>query len=114
MEASKAVISVQAFRFDPDRPEEGGFQTYEFPAQEPLSVMALLAKIHEIDASFACRTSTCYKGQCGSCLIRVNGKDVLGCVTLIRPGEAVKLEPHSQYRVIRDVVVDFSAPLVEA
>ena len=114
MEASNAVISIQAFRFDPDRPEESGFQTYEVLAQEPLSVMALLAKIHEIDGSFACRTSTCFKGQCGSCLIRVNGKDGLGCVTLIRPGEAVRLEPHSKYRVIRDVVVDFSAPLVES
>jgi succinate dehydrogenase / fumarate reductase, iron-sulfur subunit len=114
MEDAVAVISIQAFRFDPDRPAASGFQTYVVPTQEPLSVMALMTKIHEMDASFACRTSTCYKGQCGSCLIRVNGKDVLGCVTLIKPGEAVRLEPHSKYRVIRDVVVDFSAPAVES
>jgi succinate dehydrogenase/fumarate reductase-like Fe-S protein len=108
MEETPSTITIQAYRFDPDRQEEGRFQLYKVPAPEPLSVMALLLKIHEMDDSFACRTSSCFKGQCGSCLIRINGKDVLGCVTLVRPGESVVLEPHSKYRVIRDVVVDFT------
>ena len=103
-----STISIQAFRYDPDRHQESCFQSYEVESTEPLSVMALLAKVHEIDATFACRTSTCFKGQCGSCLVRVNGQDVLGCITLVKPGESVVLEPHSKYRVIRDVVVDFS------
>jgi succinate dehydrogenase/fumarate reductase-like Fe-S protein len=110
MKLSPSIISIQAYRFNPDRQEEGRFQSYTVPSTEPLSVMALLAKIHEMDDSFACRTSTCFKGQCGACLIRVNGKDVLGCVTLVRPGESVVLEPHSKYRLVRDVVVDFAHP----
>ena len=108
--AESSVIWVRAWRHDPERPAASRFQTYEVAAAEPLSVMALLAKIHELDASFACRTSTCFKGQCGSCLIRVNGQDVLGCITLVKPGESVVLEPHSKYRPIRDLVVDFSQP----
>ena len=110
MTEATSVISIQVFRFDPDRQEECGFQSYEVETVEPMSVMALLAKIHEMDATFACRTSTCFKGQCGSCLVRVNGQDVLGCVTLVRPGESVVLKPHSKFRVIRDLVVDFSHP----
>ena len=110
MNDAATTISIQAFRYDPERQQESYFQLYEVAAAEPLSVMALLAKIHEMDASFACRTSTCFKGQCGSCLIRVNGQDVLGCITLVKPGESVVLEPHSKYRLIRDVVVDFSQP----
>jgi len=113
MADTTSVIPIQAFRFDPDQQGKSRFQSYEIVTAEPLSVMALLAKIHEMDASFACRTSTCFKGQCGSCLIRVNGQDVLGCVTLIKPGESVVLEPHSKYRVIRDMVVDFSQPREE-
>ncbi len=109
MDASP-VIWVRAWRHDPARPAESRFQTYEVATAEPLSVMALLAKIHEMDASLACRTSTCFKGQCGSCLVRVNGQDVLGCITLVKPGESVVLEPHSKYRPIRDLVVDFSQP----
>ena len=105
-----SVICVRAWRYNPEYPLESRFQAYEVESTEPLSVMALLAKVHEIDATFACRTSTCFKGQCGSCLVRVNGQDVLGCITLVKPGESVVLEPHSKYRVIRDVVVDFSQP----
>ena len=110
MEQASGKIHIKAYRYDPEKPDQAGFQSYAVPTAEPLSVMALLAKIHEMDASFACRTSTCFKGQCGSCLIRVNGQDVLGCITLVKPGESVVLEPHSKYRPIRDLVVDFSQP----
>jgi succinate dehydrogenase/fumarate reductase-like Fe-S protein len=75
--------------------------------------MSLLAQVREEAPDFACRTSTCFKGKCGSCLMRVNGEDVYGCVTLIRPGETVVIEPHSKFAVIRDVVVDFSQPAVK-
>ena len=107
-------IKIKVWRFDPQKGENGYFQDFEVSTAEPLSVMSLLAKIHEEDASFACRTSTCFKGMCGSCLIRCNGQDVFGCTTLVKPGEAVVLEPHSRFRVIRDVVVDFAEPISEA
>lgn len=106
-------IKVAVWRFDPETGEKGRFQDFELATAEPLSVMALLAKIHEEDASFACRTSTCFKGMCGSCLIRCNGKDVFGCTTLVNPGESVVIEPHSRFRAIRDVVVDFTSPISE-
>jgi succinate dehydrogenase/fumarate reductase-like Fe-S protein len=108
MEQATMVIHVRAYRFDPANPKLAGFQSYTVPTTAPLSVMALMAEIHALDASFACRTSTCFKGQCGSCLVRVDGRDVLGCVTMVQPGETVTLEPHSKYRVVRDLVVDFS------
>ncbi len=106
-----SAIEIKVRRFDPENPETNKIHTFTVETEEPLSVMSVLAKIHEIDASFACRTSTCFKGQCGSCMVRVNGRDVLGCVTMIKPGESVVLEPHSKYRAARDVVVDFSQPL---
>lgn len=104
------AIAVRVFRFDPGQQAEGWFQNYEIESTEPLSVMALLSRIHNQEPAFACRTSTCFKGTCGSCLVRVNGKDVFGCTTLIAPGEAVVIEPHSRFKRIRDVVVDFSQP----
>ena len=110
MEA-KPCIRLSVWRFDPETAVDGYFQEYEVETAEELSIMTLLAKVHEMDASFACRTSVCFKGLCGSCLIRCNGQDVLGCKTLVRPGESVRLEPHSKFRVIRDVAVDFAQPL---
>jgi succinate dehydrogenase / fumarate reductase iron-sulfur subunit len=104
------MINVRVYRFEPGKDAAGRLEEYGVESDGPLSVMALLAKIRDIDPGFACRTSLCYKGGCGSCLVRVNGKDVKGCVTLVSPGETVVVEPHSGYRVIRDVVVDFAAP----
>ena len=107
-------IALKIWRFNPEEEKAGHFQDYVLETAEPLSVMALLAKVHEMDPTFACRVSTCFKGMCGSCMIRCNGRDVFGCTTLVRPGESVVIEPHSRFRLIRDVVVDFSAPLAKA
>ena len=104
-------IFIKVFRFQPDKEAEGHYQDFEVTSMEPLSIMVLLAKVHDIDPTFACRTSTCFKGKCGSCLVRVNGLDILGCTTLVRPGDSIVVEPHSKFKVIRDVVVDFSQPL---
>jgi len=102
------TIFVKVFRFEPGKDTKERFETLAIETAEPLSVMALLAKIHDMDPTFACRTSTCFKGKCGSCLIRVNGQNILGCVHLVNPGETVVIEPHSKFKIIRDVVVDFS------
>jgi succinate dehydrogenase / fumarate reductase iron-sulfur subunit len=111
VDKKKAGILIKVFRLEPGKEVAGHFRSYEVESAEPLSVMTLLAKIHEIDPAFACRTSTCFKGSCGSCLLRVNGQDAFGCTTLVKPGESVVVEPHSRYKIIRDVVVDFSQPL---
>lgn len=102
------AIYVRALRYDPLVDEQPVFEEYNIPTDNPLSVMAIMARIHETDPSFACRTSQCFHGTCLSCLVRVNGKDVLGCETMVHPGERITLEPCSKYRVLRDVVVDFS------
>lgn len=109
MQKENGKIFVRVLRSAPEG-GEGEFQEFVVASSEPLSVMALLARIHALDPSVACRTSTCFKGQCGSCLVRVDGRDVLGCVELVKPGATITVEPHSQYGVIRDVVVDFAAP----
>jgi len=106
-----ATITVRVHRFDPATDAAGRLEEFRVASGEPLSVMALLAKVREFDATFCCRTSTCFKGRCGSCLVRVNGRDAFGCTTLVRPGETVVVEPHSRFAVIRDVVVDFTRPL---
>lgn len=105
------LITVKALRFDPGKMTEKHFQTYQLDVEGPLSVMSLMARIHDRDPDFACRTSQCFHGTCLSCLVRVNGKDVVGCETLVQPGEEIILEPHSKYRIIRDLVVDFEQRL---
>lgn len=106
-------IIVKVFRGEQGNDAQGELQEFTVLSHEPLSVMTLLSMVREQDPSFACRTSTCFKGACGSCLVQVNDRDVFGCTTLIRPGETVVIEPHSRFQAIRDVVVDFSMPIAE-
>ncbi len=107
----EGTITVRVYRFDPEKEAAGRLEEHRVASAAPLSVMALLARVHELDASFCCRTATCFKGKCGSCLVRANGRDVFGCTTLVQPGETVTVEPHSRFAVVRDVVVDFARPL---
>lgn len=107
MSETSSVIYAKVFRGDMSA---GYLEDVPVISSEPLSVMSILARIHDQDITFACRTSVCYKGKCGSCLVRVNGKDVFGCTTIIHPGETVVIEPHSKFKNLRDLVVDFSQP----
>jgi succinate dehydrogenase / fumarate reductase iron-sulfur subunit len=109
MDGEKA-ITVRVWRWRPETEAAGRLEEHRVASAAPLSVMALLARVHEVDGTFCCRTATCFKGRCGSCLVRVDGKDVFGCTTLVRPGETVTVEPHSRFAVIRDVAVDFARP----
>jgi len=54
---------------------------------------------HSLTFSSGCRSSIC-----GSCAIRVNGKEVLACAHKVEDGDI--LEPLKNYEVIRDLVVD--------
>ena len=101
-------ITARAFRYDPVVDAEPRYQTYRVATADPISAMTLMRLIHEQDPSFACRTPMCFKGVCGSCLMRLNGRNVRGCATLVNPGDEVTLEPHPAYPLIRDLVVDFS------
>ena len=105
---AEPAITARAYRYDPVLDAQPRYQTYRVATDEPISAMTLMRLIHEQDPSFACRTPMCFKGVCGSCLLRLNGKNVRGCATLVSPGEEVTLEPHPAYPLIRDLVVDFS------
>lgn len=106
------IITIDVFRFEPTMDQSSYFQKFEIQSEVPMSIMEVLMEIHMVDTSFACRTSLCHKGRCGVCQVRVNGKDVLGCITMVEPGTSTRIEPHSGFHLIRDSVVDFSAPVI--
>jgi succinate dehydrogenase / fumarate reductase iron-sulfur subunit len=101
-------VSARIFRYDPTTDSKPRYVTYKVEVNAPISAMTLVQRIHDLDPSLACRTPQCYKGVCGSCSLRLNGRNVKACTVLVRPGEEVTLEPHSGYRLIRDLAVDFT------
>ena len=108
---TRKCVEANVSRYAPESDTTEWIQTFLVEVDAPISVMLLMSLIHEMDPSFACRTSVCYHGTCGSCYVNVDGKNTKGCMAMVAPGERVEIKPHTGFRVLRDMVVDFSEPV---
>ena len=92
--------------------DENGIHEERLSYETALENATLLEVLTEIKTkqdptlSFA---SGCRSSVCGSCAVRVNGKEVLACA--YKPGEGDLVEPLKNMPVIRDLVVDMQKAL---
>jgi succinate dehydrogenase / fumarate reductase iron-sulfur subunit len=84
----------------------------EVPAGSPRTTVldALTWARTHLDPSLDIRHS-CFHASCGTCGMRVDGRDVLACVTRLAelPGGPVTVEPLLNQPVVSDLVVDIEA-----
>ena len=89
-------IRASIFRFDPDRDREPRFQEYSISAEEDTTVLMLLDRIYrEQDNTLSFRNYCCGLQMCRSCLMKINDKKKFACLTRVKPGDEVRLEPVS-------------------
>jgi succinate dehydrogenase / fumarate reductase iron-sulfur subunit len=83
------------------------YDEFRVPAGPRTTVLdALLAVRRRQDPSLTVRHS-CLHGSCGTCGMRVNGREVLACVTRLEElGDPVVIEPLAGAPVAGDLVVD--------
>lgn len=99
------IMTVQVRRGDKQQHEQVVYRVAVEPGE---SVQGILQYIYDnldpsIGFAFSCRI-----GLCASCLVRVNGKVVRACTTLVE-GDYLLIEPYKNEAVIRDLVTDFPA-----
>jgi len=83
-------------------------QVYEVEANGEMTILEILGKIYEqVDATVAYRRYRCGRRICRSCEVKLDGRVVRGCATLLRPGESYLLEPARPSSLIRDLVFEF-------
>ena len=100
---ARGNIKVRVLRSVDDEEGVGFWQDYEVPFVPGRSVTGTLWLINELhDGSLAYRVS-CHRGICASCIMRINGKQRLGCVTEVT-GD-LELEP-ALGTVIKDLVIE--------
>jgi succinate dehydrogenase / fumarate reductase iron-sulfur subunit len=83
------------------------YDTYELPTIARTTVLDALRwiQIHR-DRTLALRHS-CFHASCGTCGLRVNGREALACVTAVRDlGREITVEPIANLPVLTDLVVD--------
>jgi len=78
-------------------------QEYEIDMQD-VTLLALLQEIKTTQDSSLTFASGCKSSVCGSCSMRVNGREVLACAYKVMDGDFI--EPLKNSVVLRDLVVD--------
>ena len=94
-------IDVSVRRFD-----EAGARTQSFkvPYRKHMRVLDALNWIAENEATDLAFRWICGSKMCGSCALRMNGREVLACWEAVEP--KMMIEPLRNLPVIRDLVVD--------
>jgi fumarate reductase iron-sulfur subunit len=101
-------ITLRVTRYRPESDTEPTAQEYEIPLRKEWTVLDGLNHIKDhLDGTLSYRWS-CRMGICGSCGMTVNGEPKLTCATFLEdyaPGP-IRVEPLSNFPVVRDLVVD--------
>jgi len=102
------IIRVSIRCENPSTPKAPSVQNYEVEASGEMTILEILHKIYQqLDPNIAYRRYRCGRRICRSCEVKLDGKIVRGCATLLRPGESYRLEPARPSSLIRDLVFEF-------
>jgi succinate dehydrogenase / fumarate reductase iron-sulfur subunit len=107
--ATSEQTRTKRFRVFRYKREDGvsRYDTFDVPVGPRTTVLEALrwVQVHQ-DRTLALRHS-CFHASCGTCGVMVNGREVLGCVTMVHDlGETITVEPVANIPVLTDLVVD--------
>jgi succinate dehydrogenase/fumarate reductase iron-sulfur protein len=80
------------------------FECFEVPYRKWMRVLDVLNYVSEHHASDLAYRWFCGSKMCGSCAVRMNGREVLACWEAAEP--SMTIEPLRNLPVVRDLVVD--------
>jgi len=85
------------------RSETNSHQLYTLPAGE-IPLLNALTYIKETQDASLTFSAGCRASVCGTCAVRVNGREELSCSYKVKPGDLI--EPLQYHPVLRDLKVD--------
>jgi succinate dehydrogenase / fumarate reductase iron-sulfur subunit len=101
------IVEFKVYRFTPSVDKSFYYIIYEVPYRPGMTVLDGLTYIlEELDPSLSFRYSCRFK-ICGSCAIRINSEQKLACESQVSNlGKEIQIDPLSNFRIIKDLVVD--------
>jgi len=82
---------------------------YEVQAERDMTVLEVLQEVYlRLDPTLAFRHYRCGRRLCRSCEVKLDGRIVRGCATLLQPGKEYRLEAAHPESLIRDLVFEFN------
>jgi len=104
------LLTLRIKRFHKEKNPPQWIETFQVEIRKGMNLLEALMRIQdEQDGTLSFRYS-CRGAVCGSCAMRVNGKDVLACRTHVEDllEKPVFIEPLPLFPVIRDLIVNMS------
>jgi succinate dehydrogenase/fumarate reductase iron-sulfur protein len=98
------AISVRVKRFDPSTDAQARFESFVVPYEKWMRVLDVLIYISEELESDLSYRWYCGSKMCGTCAVRVNGREVLACWEGAE--RDMVIEPLRNFPVVRDLSVD--------
>ena len=100
------TVTARLFRFDPTTDAAPRFETYRVPYTKWMRVLEVLTFVSEELGGDLAHRWFCANRMCGTCAVRVNGREVLACWEPVEPD--MTIEPLRNAPVVRDLVIDRS------
>lgn len=106
----KKTITLKVLRYKPGAIDPPRYDTFQVEAQPVTTVLDALEAIKATQDSTLLYRHSCHHASCGTCGMRVNGREQLGCVArLLEQGsDVVVVEPLASAPLIADLVVDMT------
>jgi succinate dehydrogenase / fumarate reductase iron-sulfur subunit len=105
-----SLFTLRIKRLHKEKEPQQWIETFQVEIRKGMNLLEALLRIQdEQDGTLAFRYS-CRGAVCGSCAMRVDGKDVLACRTHVESllEKPTLIEPLPRFPVIRDLIVDMS------
>ena len=100
-------VTLKIFRYNPEVDTKFHYETYTIEGQETDRILDLLEHVKGYNDGTLSFRRSCAHGVCGSDAMRINGKNMLACKTLVRDiGTTITVEPLLGLKVIKDLIVD--------
>src|SRR5689334_14810435 len=98
------TMSVRIKRFDPSKDSAPYFEAHRVPYQKWMRVLDVLIYISDELGSDVGYRWYCGSKMCGTCAMRVNGREILACWAAAEPN--MTIEPLRNLPLLRDLSVD--------
>jgi succinate dehydrogenase / fumarate reductase, iron-sulfur subunit len=106
----KTPITFKIFRYKPGEIDPARFDTFTVDVDKRMTILDALEDIRTAHDPTLLYRHSCHHGSCGTCAMKVNGREILSCVTnVLELGtKQVVVEPLSVLPLIADLVVDMT------
>ncbi|HEX9116724.1 MAG TPA: 2Fe-2S iron-sulfur cluster-binding protein [Anaerolineae bacterium] len=106
----KTPITFKIFRYKPGFIDPPRLDTFQVDVDKRMTILDALEDIRTAQDATLMYRHSCHHGSCGTCAMKVNGREILSCVTnVLELGTAeVTVEPLSVLPLVCDLVVDMT------